>query len=252
METAGKILSELPGRIMFKIGVSLDGPREIHDKMRGVPGAFDKAVETLRQLQKLPHPNFEAGILALFTEENADLLQECSRIFVSLTDQVTWTLSTESEFFQNVKKGGSNYSSHTEKKILGFIEQVLIPGSPEKAYLYAKYRDHILKKRRTYPCLAGYRSAYIDTRGNLLPCHYVNETFVLTNALSSPITLEQAWFSGDARKIRKLLASHPYCANCSNNCDFRNLVEEDFWSFLLYLLMHPAIPVKVLFKGRKK
>jgi MoaA/NifB/PqqE/SkfB family radical SAM enzyme len=252
LETTKNILAELPPRIFFKIGISLDGPREIHDRMRGVPGAFEKAAETLRQLQNLPHPNFEVGILALFTEENADLLPECSRIFASFTDQITWTLSTESEFFQNVEKGRSSYSGEAEEKILSFLDRVLIPGSPEKAYLYSKYRDHLLKKRRTYPCLAGYRSAYVDTRGNLLPCHYLNEGFAVANALFSTDTLEKAWFSRDARMIRSRLVNNVYCTNCSNNCDFRNLIQEDFWNFFWYLVTHPVIPIKVLFKRRKK
>lgn len=252
LETTRNILAELPSHIFLKIGISLDGPREIHDRMRGVPGAFEKAVETLRQLQKLHDPRSELGLLSLFTEENADLLPECHQIFTSLTNQVTWTLATESEFFQNVQKGRSSYSDKTKEKILSFLDHILIPFSPEKAYLYSKYKDHLLKKRRTYPCLAGYRSAYVDTRGNLLLCHYLNDSFSLGNFQSAKESLEAAWFSKDARLIRSRLVSNVYCTNCSNNCDFRNLVQEDFWNFFWYLVTHPVIPIKVLFKRRKK
>ncbi|MEM3841567.1 MAG: radical SAM protein [Candidatus Micrarchaeaceae archaeon] len=35
------------------ITVSLDGYRELHDKVRGVPGNFDKAIDTFRMLQRL-------------------------------------------------------------------------------------------------------------------------------------------------------------------------------------------------------
>jgi radical SAM protein with 4Fe4S-binding SPASM domain len=35
------------------VGISLDGMREINDKFRGVPGAFDKAIEGIRNCQKV-------------------------------------------------------------------------------------------------------------------------------------------------------------------------------------------------------
>jgi len=252
VETTREIMEILPGRIYFKIGISLDGPGEVHDAMRGVPGAFQKAVQTIRELQKIPHPNFGVGILALFAPENIPALRETDKIFDSLTDQISWTLISQSEFFGNLEEENEIYSSREKEEILGFIRGELIPRFPEKAYLYHKYRDHLLKKRRTYPCLAGYRSSYIDGQGNLLPCHYLGKEFAFTNVLEEKGGLERAWFSKEARELRKRMEKNPYCRNCSNNCDSRNLIQEDFWNFFSYLLTHPLIPVRALFKKKKK
>lgn len=45
-------LPRRPPRLV--VTVSLDGPRELHDSLRGVAGSFDRAVETFRRLRALP------------------------------------------------------------------------------------------------------------------------------------------------------------------------------------------------------
>jgi MoaA/NifB/PqqE/SkfB family radical SAM enzyme len=250
VETVKSILADLPKHITLKIGISIDGPREMHDKLRGVPGCYDKAMETIHQFKKIPNKNFEVGILSLITSENALCLKETYKIFQSITDQITFTLSTESEFFSNLEEGREIFPKEETKKILSFIDTYLIPEHPEKAYLYTKYKDHLIKKQRTYPCLAGYKSAYLDSKGNLLPCHYLGEKYTFTNILKNQGSLEEAWFSADAKKIRTRIEKNPYCRNCSNNCDSRNLIQEDFFNFLGYLLTHPSIPIKALLKKK--
>jgi MoaA/NifB/PqqE/SkfB family radical SAM enzyme/glycosyltransferase involved in cell wall biosynthesis len=41
------------GETEVNVAVSLDGTRELHDRERGVPGNFDRAVETLRRLRRI-------------------------------------------------------------------------------------------------------------------------------------------------------------------------------------------------------
>jgi MoaA/NifB/PqqE/SkfB family radical SAM enzyme len=48
-----RFAGELPGMIHDLI-VSLDGPREIHDRIRRVPGAFDALAEGLRKIPDIP------------------------------------------------------------------------------------------------------------------------------------------------------------------------------------------------------
>lgn len=252
VETTKQILTGIPKHIVFKIGVSIDGPAEIHDRMRGVPGAFEKATNTIRRLKSFTESNFEVGILTLLTEQNADQLKDIHYLLTSLTRSITWTLATKSDFFENREKQKTLYSSETIRKILTFIDDILIPSFPEKAYLYSKYKDHLIKNKRSYPCLAGYRSAYLDTEGNLLPCHYIGKHFSFGNFLKSEESLEKMWFSSKSHDIRKKLQYQTYCRNCSNNCDFRNLIQEDFWNFFLYLILHPLITRNALFNGKSK
>ena len=44
------------GRLMTTI--SIDGPRELHDAMRGLPGSWERGIETLRRLRAIKTPEF--------------------------------------------------------------------------------------------------------------------------------------------------------------------------------------------------
>jgi MoaA/NifB/PqqE/SkfB family radical SAM enzyme len=51
--------------------VSLDGPKEIHDKMRGVPGTYDKAIEAIRLLKTR---GVRVGVNSVVTPWNIEIL----------------------------------------------------------------------------------------------------------------------------------------------------------------------------------
>ena len=57
ISTNGTLIDEKMAKVLKKIGlsyvgISLDGVRETNDKFRGIPGAFDKALEGLRNCQR--------------------------------------------------------------------------------------------------------------------------------------------------------------------------------------------------------
>ena len=40
----------------FVITVSLDGPKDLNDQLRGVKGDFDKVIETVTRLRRINYP----------------------------------------------------------------------------------------------------------------------------------------------------------------------------------------------------
>ena len=52
-----KLADDLFNAGIGSVWVSLDGPREVHDSIRGIPGGFDKAVEGLKRLHELKIKN---------------------------------------------------------------------------------------------------------------------------------------------------------------------------------------------------
>jgi MoaA/NifB/PqqE/SkfB family radical SAM enzyme len=73
-EIAGRCLESNPG-LELHINIALDGLRDSHDAMRGVPGNFDKAIESARLLRQLK-PRFgnrlEVHINTVITRDNLD------------------------------------------------------------------------------------------------------------------------------------------------------------------------------------
>src|SRR5262249_57683562 len=54
--------------------VSLDGPKEYHDRFRGREGSFDAALRAIRALKRAGCPEVVAG--TTITRDNADLLAD--------------------------------------------------------------------------------------------------------------------------------------------------------------------------------
>ena len=54
----------------FFVGISLDGLGSVHDKMRGIPGAFDKVQQALQELGGLQRRGLRMGINCTLTNRN--------------------------------------------------------------------------------------------------------------------------------------------------------------------------------------
>lgn len=66
------------------VQISIDGPPQVHDAVRGRRGAFDRAVATVRRLQDVGVP---VGIQVTCTEETGSYLQETLRLIMGLAVQ---------------------------------------------------------------------------------------------------------------------------------------------------------------------
>ena len=62
------------GRLM--VTISLDGPKALHEEMRGLPGSFDKALETFRRLRGIKRSNFQTVIGMTLMAKNAAKVDE--------------------------------------------------------------------------------------------------------------------------------------------------------------------------------
>jgi MoaA/NifB/PqqE/SkfB family radical SAM enzyme len=73
ISTTRKIL-ELCPQIQLEIDISIDGFRETHDRIRDVPGNYDKLLNTMSELGKLKtlNPNLTLFINTVITGENKD------------------------------------------------------------------------------------------------------------------------------------------------------------------------------------
>jgi Fe-coproporphyrin III synthase len=58
------------GRLM--VTISLDGPKALHEEMRGLPGSWDRGLETFRRLRGIRRSNFQTVIGMTLLGKNAD------------------------------------------------------------------------------------------------------------------------------------------------------------------------------------
>ena len=93
-ERIEEILKACP-RSSIVVKLSLDGPEEVHDAMRGVPGAYRKTLATYEALGGLldRYSNFDLGINTVFCSENEDYIDQTIDLVSGLEKIRTHTVS---------------------------------------------------------------------------------------------------------------------------------------------------------------
>ena len=74
-ETAQQMATENPGTFV-SVSVSFDGPPDVHDEIRQVPGGHARSMEAVRALKAAAEhlPNLGVGVIACVTRENQETL----------------------------------------------------------------------------------------------------------------------------------------------------------------------------------
>ena len=79
-----KQITDYCRRAQIIINVSLDGIGENHDAIRGVPGNYEKALQTLKDLKRLTAPNLSLGIHTVISKFNVSQIPDIYRTVRSL------------------------------------------------------------------------------------------------------------------------------------------------------------------------
>lgn len=76
------ILKNCPG-VHMSVGVSVDGPEYVHDRLRSKPGSFNHVLETIRRLKLNPHYGKRLTVAACgtYNATNAPHLMDLARYF---------------------------------------------------------------------------------------------------------------------------------------------------------------------------
>ena len=216
----------------FVVVLSLDGISDMHDKIRGVKGNFEKFLQTYELLNRLKedYPNFHIGVNTVINSVNQNNIRE-------IFSYVKKNLKVESHTFEIMR--GCSRSSDVKAPSLDFyknnkefLKKVMKSYSyyslnPLSAFLKAAkvyYHDIAYKimksKKQLIPCYAGILSAVIDINGNVYPCELYKK---FGNLKEQGYNFKKLWFSENANKIRKEI-SNKKCY-CYHSCfQFVNLV----------------------------
>jgi len=174
----------------LEIDVSIDGFAETHDRIRGVPGNFEKALETLAALEmfKDQWPNFTIYINSVITRENRNQIVELGHYF-------TQNANLDGHYFQIIRGDPKDRNlQHVDPKELKEIYQQVLPlnfgylsktqrkkstmdgvrGAYWKAgYVFSyrtQYANYVNGTKWKMPCTAGQTSIVIDYNGDIRVC----------------------------------------------------------------------------------
>ncbi|MDE1825742.1 MAG: radical SAM protein [Candidatus Micrarchaeota archaeon] len=197
------------------ITVSLDGYRELHDRIRGVPGNFDKAMQMFRRLRELrkSYPNLffvfgytmikqnEGQFFRTFEgvkKEIPDIRYNDFHINLGQTSENYYHTSDSS-----IKVNGSELAAveirellkkrEFEIGVIPKIEEIFLRGLAQ----YAKSGKQPMRSRSMEASL------FLDSWGNVYPSIMWNK--VVGNIKEADFDLSRIWEGEDAKEVRKAI-----------------------------------------------
>jgi len=184
-----EILQTCP-ELHFEVDVSIDGLGETHDRIRGVPGNFEKALTTTTELQALRPlwPNFTLYINSVITQENHEEITTMGHFFEK-NNQL------DGHYFQIIRGDPKDPTLQAvEPQKLDRIYQEVLPinlryvskPSRKKSWLdpltraywkagygfsyQTQYRNYTERTKWKMPCTTGQTSVVIDYNGDVRVC----------------------------------------------------------------------------------
>jgi len=211
------------GRLM--VTISLDGPKALHEEMRGLPGSFDRALETFRRLRGIRRSNFQTVIGMTLMAKNAERVDET----LAAIRQVIPDFK-RSELHLNVGHESGHYfdnlgypveQRHTE--VLRAIDEhrrALGSSLHPVRFLEDRYQALVSKYYETHksplPCTALSSSCFIDAYWNLFACSIWDAK--VGNLRDNGFDLGAMWDSQQRRDLREEVAAER-CSHCWTPCE---------------------------------
>jgi MoaA/NifB/PqqE/SkfB family radical SAM enzyme len=184
MNTNGTLLDETKisevAEVFDLVVVSLDGPKKVHDRIRGVPGTYDKAVKAMKLLKV---NGVRVGVNSVVTPWNIKIL---GQFMEELRSQVDFVQVQPIHPYPPLAE-----NTPPEKEVSGFLEYLMRlkrsdPGVLAVPKDYIKGFEAFFRGEAPKICHAGELYIGIDPAGKLLACP-ARSDIVLGDTLISSI-----------------------------------------------------------------
>lgn len=193
--STGLLLKKYASEILANVDeviVSLDGSRDIHDKIRNIPNAFEKLKEGVQELKKI-NPEFRVTARSVIQKENyldfpniVDAAKDIGLDQISfLTADVTTDAFNRAELWEEKKVSEIKLSIEEVKKLKEIIESLIISHSVDfERKFIAESPDKIRRFYNYYAafyglsdfpkisCNAPWVSTVIEADGTVRPCFF--------------------------------------------------------------------------------
>lgn len=223
-------------KIVFGVGISIDGPPDIHDSIRGVNGAWSKALETLMALKRLEtlYSNLFVHVNYTITKYNSGYLkntyEQLQRELGLDPNDLSISIEHIGLQFQNLNGRSIHEEEDKRKLMLKDLEWLIdclrtyklkrkrmpekIRFQFKKFFVKTAIQYVINPTKRYFSCEALRSSIFIDPYGNVYPCTIWNVK--LGNVREK--SLREILRSASASRTRKLIISGA-CPNCLSGCE---------------------------------
>jgi MoaA/NifB/PqqE/SkfB family radical SAM enzyme len=205
------------------VTVSVDGPPETHDDIRGREGAFDNALATFSRLRRLRSRRFGVYLgMTLSAFNRGRILDTFEAVRARLPD------ATLDEMHVNLAQESSHYyrnpgMGRAGAQAVGEIAEFLARrgrGAHPVAWLERRYQALLTAFVRTgrtpLPCKALASSVFVDAEWNVYPCSMYDAA--LGNLRENGFDLGAIWRGERAVALQREIVRRR-CPNCWTPCE---------------------------------
>ncbi len=212
LATVEPVLSCIPSEKTFSMSISLDGIGELHDSIRGVPGAFANVETTINRLRRLRerHPNLVLRSNAVIQRENVHALNAL-KDFWKQHDIAGAFGVIQAPFYTRSSEAAHNDVRRFSKDD---ITKIKLAEPKSKGMNY--YLDHNFT--RPLHCFAAYSALFIDPLGAVYPCNFLcgNASYLAGSVRERSI--DAIWSSEALSAVRRKVKACPF-TQCWNGCE---------------------------------
>lgn len=208
------------------VTVSLDGPKELHDRIRGVQGSWDRAVQTFAELRKLRSSRFKVFFGMTLQPLNMDHFEET----LDSADRLIGRVAHD-DFHINIAHYSPHYYGNTDAfknsdsaALWNRMDEISAyrKGSPFDPVVFLEKRYQRLSKiylannKSPVPCQALSASFFMDPAGVVYPCSIYDKS--AGNIKDFDYDIQKLWSCDLRKKIRKEIRSG-LCPHCWTPCE---------------------------------
>ena len=197
------------------VHISLDGPPEIHDQMRGVEGAFRSLERTVLILRRFKDSGAGIGwgFNCVVTSLNARHIKKTEEIAASLGGEITFNLALPKGGFYR-GSGAGELNNEGRAVVKPVIEEFIRRDNAYYRRFYESVLDVLEGRPRRHRCETLEATLYFDPDGSAYPCPYAYDEFKVR---VYPGGVREAW--KQLAKYRSYIRRR-LCAGCSLGCSF--------------------------------
>ena len=213
-----QILRQFNGRV--KIGLSIDGIGQDHDKIRGVEGNFEKVLQTYNGLAKLKKRYSKLGLRLCATVFNMNIDK-----MIGLIECIQKNMP-EIDFYGGIEFLRGDYNKNNVKEIrpeefLPILDKIEKNAVNQNNFYrktvspiyYHLVLDILKRKKQIIPCRISPFYPVIDAYGNVYPCESREDK--MGNLKDFNYDLNKIWQTEKARKLRKSIRNKE--CNCTHS-----------------------------------
>jgi len=232
-----EIMASRKWQIPFTVKPSLDGVGEMHDKIRGVPGNFEKVIDTVERLKRIRerYPNLHVELGTVVSRMNMHHLEELAAFVHGLNGIESYrneVAEERAEFF-NQNSSITPTADEYAELMKGFSQRIwantrakrkLARVTEALRLVYYKYAIRIMKEnRQVLPCYGGITNAHINPYGQVWPCAVLGYDQPMGNLRDYDYDFHKLWRSDQARRVRAYIKARN-CACPLANQSYSNIL----------------------------